>query len=228
MNAHLPVVRRLLCYARRGATSMHQRGNSAEHSNTTIDVTRGTQQVPARNTTHHGALQPHTTPHNVNSTTNRNAAQPHTTTTTQPNRTRHATTHHTTQRLHNMPQGSTRQQPAIHNNFTQHETPQPNKNYTTPGNTTQYYTTQETATKRHTTGHGKANARHNTTPRDATRHNTKHAATRRNDATTRRHTTKYHPTRHNTMTRLHDAAPRHQPKTRCRNPPRYDRTQRTT
>ena len=29
MNAHLPVVRPLLCYARRGATPMHQKGGKA-------------------------------------------------------------------------------------------------------------------------------------------------------------------------------------------------------
>ena len=100
---------------------------------------------------------------------------------TQPSTTHRATIHHTTQRLYNMPQGGRRQKPAIHNNVTQQETPQPNENYTTPRNTTQWYTTQPTTTKKHMTRHGKANARHNTTP--PTPHDTTQNMLRR-DATT--------------------------------------------
>ena len=191
--------------------------NTAQHSNTTMDVTRGTNQVPAQNTTHHDALHPNTTPHNVNTTTNHNLTKPHTITVTRPYTTQHAATHHTTQRLHNI--------------TCRKAAPDKNRRYTTTSHNTKHHnptkTTQHHATQRNTTPHNQTPKTtrdatwHNMTPPNATRRDTPHAATRRNHATSQ-------DKKPSNAAQHDDAATCHQPRRRRRCGPPVGRPRGTS
>ena len=190
-----------------------------------------------QNTTGHNKTQNIATPRHATQTPPTNLPQPDARHNhiplPQQNTTRHNTPQHTIQ--HNnyttcrkATQNSNKRRWTMSHNKEHHN---PTNNHTTPHNKTKYYTTQRNAMRQHT-------ARHDRTPPDTRWHHpTPHCKTQN----TPRHNTTTQPydnTRPNTI--LRNTTQRHATKhsatrptatfssTTWHNPPRHDRTQRTT
>ena len=141
---------------------------------------------PPGTNTKHDTPQRTTTAHHYTQRKHHHQRQPDATIYHHHDMTQHSATHcdapHNTTATHsNVPQGGTRQKPALHNNGTQHATPQPNGSYTTPHNTARCCTTQPTTKnniKRGMAQPAPGTTRHHLTPHnETTQHTLRHDAT---------------------------------------------------